>query len=154
MSPNRRVLHFDSMPHAMEEARRLAEVKVHTTGHYSLGQILEHLARALDVVTGARPNLPVPWYAPLFGRLIRRWVIHNPPRPGFKLPGKAQSFLWPDEEVAVDAALGHLEQAYERFMSLSEYPTHPLFGRLSPADHQQLQCRHFELHLGFVHPSW
>jgi hypothetical protein len=30
---------------------------------------------------------------------------------------------------------------------------HPVFGQMTRAQHDQIQCRHAELHLSFVHPT-
>lgn len=149
----RRELHFDSLDGAIGEAESLASTEVTTSGSYSLGQILEHLARTLDVVTGERsaPAAPPPvrWVA----RLLRSRFLHRPMKPGFRLPRQAQSVLWPDEEVTVEQGLEHLRQSAERFRTTDPLPPHPFFGSMSRPDHERLQCRHFELHLGFVHPK-
>jgi hypothetical protein len=153
MAEQRRNLHFKTFDQGLDEARRLAAQSVTTSGRYSYGQILEHLARTIDAVTGVGDPMPVPWYAKIFGVLLKRFVIHGRPRPGFKLPRDAQSFLWPTDEVSVTDGLEHLERSAEAFLAIQSFPKHPLFGQLSFNENHQLQCRHFELHLGFVHPS-
>ncbi|MBX3420287.1 MAG: DUF1569 domain-containing protein [Pirellulaceae bacterium] len=153
MARSFRQIHFDTLPEAVEEARRLSSLKVTTSGHYAFGQIMEHLARTLDAASGAAPPPAIPWYGKLFGRLVRSKVIHSQPRPGFKLPKQAQAYFWPEDDVTVEAGFQHLERAYNHFMSVQQFPPHPFFGNMSYDDHHQLQCRHFELHLGFVFPN-
>lgn len=152
MAQQHRILRFETFEQALEEARHLAGTQVTTSGNYSYGQILEHLARTLDAVTGVGKPLPVPWYAKLLGRLLRNSAIRGPARPGFKLPQRAQDYLWPTQPVSVDEAMEHLEKAAAAFLSIQQFPPHPLFGLMECSEHHQLQCRHFELHLGFVHP--
>lgn len=151
-APARRTLHFDSLDDAIADAESRAAVDATTTGHFSLGQILEHLARTLDVVTGHRPAPPVPAPMRWLAILLRGRILNRPMSPGIKLPRGAQSVLWPDEPVEADAAMEHLRQAAARFRQTEPLPPHPFFGTMSPADHERLQCRHFELHLSFAHP--
>jgi hypothetical protein len=153
MDRQHRNLRFETFEQALQEARRLASTPVTTSGSYSLGQILEHLARTLDAVTGVGRPLPVPWYAKLLGRFLRHSAIHRPARPGFKLPQRAQAYLWPTSGVSVEEGMQHLEKAAAAFLSIQQFPPHPLFGLMEYDQHHQLQCRHFELHLGFVHPA-
>jgi hypothetical protein len=72
-------------------------------------------------------------------------------KPGFKLPSKAQSVFWPDGEIETTAGLEHYREAIELFQRTDPLPPHPIFGDMSRADQEQLQCRHAELHLSFVH---
>jgi hypothetical protein len=153
MGQSRRQLHFDSFDQAMDEARMLARSEVTTSGNYSLGQIFEHLARVLDVVNGVGGPLPISWIGKLLGRFMRNRAIHQPAPAGFKLPQRAQAFLWPTEDVSVDEGLKHLEKSAAAFLSIQQFPPHPLFGQLDCQENHQLQCRHFELHLSFVHPN-
>lgn len=148
----RRHLRFDSLDQAMGEAERLASGSITTSGRYSLGQILDHLARALDLAIGVGPTLYIPWIGRVIGRLIRGRIIKGPPRPGFKLPKKGQALLWSSENVTTEMGMQRLRAAYDRFRQVREYQPHPFFGKLTDEEHRQLQCRHFELHLGFVHP--
>jgi hypothetical protein len=144
-----RKLHFDSIDQAMEEAERLARVPTRTTGRFSLGQILEHLARTLDVVTGDRQAPAAPLPVRLLARLGRPLVLRQL-KPGFKLPSQAQGVLWPADDVPVQDGLQHLRAALQRFRNLEPLPPHVFFGKMTREEHERLQCRHFELHLGFV----
>lgn len=149
----RRELNFQSFDEAMREAESLAQQPVQTSGSYSFGQIIEHLARTLDVVTGTtagpKLSLPLRWAA----RIMRSRLLNRPMQPGFRLPEQAQSIFWPSEDVQLDAAMEHLRSAAERFRSTDPLPPHPIFGKMTREQHQQLQCRHFELHLSFASPA-
>ncbi len=153
MSMEHRKLHFDTLADAMAEAERLAATEVTTSGSYSLGQIAEHLAITLNVAGGFIEPPKMPWFVKLLGRAIKNMVINKPSKPGFKLPSKAQSFFWPGKELTTEQGMAKLRDAYSKFVSLENYPVHPLFGRMTKEQSHQLQCRHFELHLGFVHPQ-
>ncbi|KAA5547173.1 DUF1569 domain-containing protein [Roseiconus nitratireducens] len=152
MSVEHRSLRFESIQQAMAEAERLASIDVRTTGQFSLGQILEHLARTLDIVTGRLSGPPVSGPMRMAARLLRPFVLRKAST-GFKLPAKAQGILWPSEPVSTDQGLAHLRDSYEHFRAPAELPDHPIFGRMTRAQHDALQCRHFEGHLGFVHEA-
>jgi hypothetical protein len=148
----RRELHFDSIDEAMADAQRLASGEVETSGYYSFGQILEHLARAMDTVTGELTPEPVGLPLRIAARLARPYVLSHPLRSGFKLPAKSQSLLWPTTEVDVATGLESWKQAIERFEQVEPLRPHPVLGKLNRQQHTQMQCRHSELHLSFVHP--
>jgi len=145
-----RELNFRFPADAMAEAERLAKTPTRTLGRFTHGQILEHLARTFDVASGHAAGPAVPWFMRAMGRLIRGSLISKPMKPGFKLPGKAQSYFWPDHDVPVDHAMQHLRDAYERYQSTDPIPPHPFFGRMDRAQLDQLTCRHMALHLGFI----
>ena len=149
--PKRRKLHFDSLADVIFEVEQLAAGEVETTGHYSFGQILDHLARTMDTVTGKVKAGKVALPIRLGARVLRGYVLSHPLRPGFKLPQKSQSILWPSEDVDVATGLDKLKQAIGRFESTEPLLPHPVMGGLSRDQHVQMQCRHCELHLGFVH---
>jgi hypothetical protein len=149
----RRPLHFDSLEEALAEAERLASGAVTTSGKYSLGQILEHLARTIEIALGQRSAPKIPFPIRLAARLLRTRFLSKPMRSGFKLPSKSQSVFWPDHEVAVETGLQHYREAIARFHDTDPHPTHPLLGDITRAEHTQLQCRHAELHLSFVRPA-
>lgn len=151
MATEHRTLRFESIDAAMAEAERLAAAETRTTGQFSLGQIFEHLARTFEVVLGERKMPPSPLPMRILSRLIRPLVLRKA-QTGFKLPSKAQNVLWPSEEVSVEDGLRHLREACEKFKTTDPLPRHVFFGNMTRAQHDALQCRHFEGHLGFVHP--
>jgi hypothetical protein len=150
---DRRTLHFDSLDDALAEAERLAGSDVTTTANRSYGQILEHLARTFDVVTGHTAGVTVPLPLRWIMRVARPWVLARPMKPGFNLPSNAQSVFWPSDDVSVAEGMAHFRESLERFRQADSLPKHPLFGKMTRQQHDQLQCRHCELHLSFVHPQ-
>ncbi len=153
MAVQHRKLHFDTIADAMAEAERLAAIPVETTGRFSFGQIVDHLGRVFDIAIGHAPRPPMPWFVKLLGRLIRKTAINRPAKPGLKLPSKVQPYFWSEQQVTPEDGMAKLRESYARFVALEEYPVHPLLGKLTKHESHQLQCRHFELHLGFVRPK-
>ena len=151
--PKLRSLHFNQLEEAVAEVDRLAGGQVETTGNYTFGQILEHLARTFDIVSGHtklpfKPN----FITRVFARLMLSKILNGPPQPGFKLPSQAQGVFWPESDVPIDQALTHFHEAFARYQAASPLPKHLFFGKMNQEQHDQLQCRHCELHLGFVKP--
>ncbi len=150
-STARRELHFGSLEEALADAESLAQGPVTTSGAYSFGQILDHLARTIEVVAGDRESPRISFPIRLVARMLRSRFVTKGMKPGFKLPSKAQSVFWPDGEVETTAGLEHYRESIELFKRTDPLPPHPIFGEMSRADQEQLQCRHAELHLSFVH---
>ena len=148
-----RPLHFDRIEDAIAEVDQLVATEVTTIGNYSFGQILEHLARTFDIVSGHteipfKPSLPMRFFA----RMMLPKILKGGPKPGFQLPSKAQAIFWPTEDVDVVESHDHFRQAVGRYQSTGPIEKHVFFGNMTRQQHDQLQCQHCALHLGFVKP--
>ncbi|MCC9599414.1 DUF1569 domain-containing protein [Stieleria sp. JC731] len=152
MSESHRKIHFDRLDDAVAEVERLAIIPVKTSGNFTFPQIVEHLATAFDISSGHQTPPPIPFILRLIGPLLGRIVAHRPMKPGLKLPQNAQDFFWRDEQQ-LDEAMTTFREAFKRYRAVDKLPRHPIFGNLSRDNNEQLQCRHMELHLGFVHPA-
>jgi len=141
------------MDELVAEAERLASGEVRTTGNHSFGQILEHLARTHDMTTGKLEAPAPPWYMRMMIPVIKLMMINDKPvKAGFKLPAKSEAFFWPEQEFDVQEALTHLKESVEHYKAKGPLPKHPMFGKLTRAENEGLNCRHGALHLSFVHP--
>lgn len=136
-----RKLSFQSLDQAVAEAGRLAGGEVRTTGKHSFGQILEHLARTHDMATGKLVGPKPPFYVRLMMPLLKSMIIKDV-KPGYKLPSKAEAFFWPDQEFDVADALQHLRESVENFKTNGPLEKHPVFGKLSPEQTLELNCKH------------
>lgn len=149
-----RTLHFQSVDEGVAEVERLAEAETRTSGKYSFPQIVDHLAHAFDISSGHRQPPAVPLPLRLAMRMLRGRIISRPMSPGVKLPGPAQEFFWDHNTTELDEAIRHFREAFARYRDTQPLPKHPLFGQMTREQNEQLQCRHMELHLGFVHPTF
>ena len=147
-----RELTFDDLEQAMSEARRLADVPTRTTGNYGHGQLIDHLARAVEIATGTLEPPPVPKIIRWVGPLMRGFVTKRRMKPGFKVPDKVNEHFWSADDVPIGDAMNRLETAYQVFRSTDPLPPHPILGNYRRDQAEALQCRHFELHLGFIVP--
>ena len=151
-TPERRELSFDSLDEAVAEVERLAQGEVRVTGSHSFAQIIEHLARTHEVAIGKATPPRLPFMMRLIMPLMKGMVLNAPVKPGLKLPDKAQSFFWPQDDVDLQQAISHLKESVEQYKALGPLPVHPVFGKASREQIDRMNCGHCAMHLSFVHP--
>jgi len=148
----RRDVHYDSFDQFLADAQRAVRDNAVTTGKWSLGQILEHLATSNDKSIdgfGFQAPLPVRMFA---GTFLKKRLLKRGLKPGFQLGKKAARVLVPDE-VDADAAWDHLRRSVARLQSETKRSPHPFLGRMGLDDSNCLNLRHAELHMSFVKAS-
>ncbi len=146
----RRELHYGNLNDIVTDAESLAAGEYQTLGEWSFGQILEHLAVALDCSFDGFP-FQAPWFLrKLVAPFIKNGFITKPMRAGFKLPANAGA-LSPGD-VSVEEGLAHLKKAVERYETETPNVHHPVFGRMARQEWVSLGLRHAELHMSFVVP--
>lgn len=146
----RRKLHFSSYDEVLAEVHSLASQPTRQLGNWSLGQICEHLAKAVDMAIDG-PPYKASWFLRVVGPFLKNRIITRGMSPGFKLPKNAASLI----PAPTDAAEGiaALEEAIARLERTSERLPHFVFGPLTRDEWDQLQFRHAEMHLGFIVPA-
>ena len=128
-----------------------AERGLTTSGHWTFGQALDHLATWVDYAYDGVPlRLPLP--VRLVMRAVKRQVLTRPMRAGSRLPGVAGGTL-ATEVVPTPAGLAHARRSFARLRDARPDQAHPAFGPLTPAEWTALHCRHAELHLSFFQPA-
>lgn len=148
----RRRLHFTTLREALAEAEELARHPggVRVTGNWSAGQNLDHLAFWAE-----RPVQGFPFKFPLLlrwlGPLLKKTMLHKPMQPGFRWKGEIARQATPQSDVSLEAGLARYQQAVADFERGPLAPRSPAFGPMTRDDWTQLQCRHAELHLSFIH---
>jgi hypothetical protein len=147
--PQRRRVSYGSYQDLQGEAEKAVQANAGTTGNWSLGQILEHLAianeKSIDGFEFGAPK-PVQLAAQLF---FKKRILRDGMQPGFQLSPKAQKHLVPGE-TDPRAALDHLRRTIHRLGTESKRSPHPFFGRLTRDESDRLMLRHAELHMSFV----
>ncbi len=148
----RRQVHYDSFDEFLADAQRAVRDKAGTTGNWSLGRILEHLAisneKSIDGFGFSAP-LPVRMIA---GTFLKKRFLKRGLKPGFQLSKKAAQVLVPDE-VDAATALDHLRGSVQRLQSETKRSAHPFLGRMALDESNRLNLRHAELHMSFVKAS-
>jgi hypothetical protein len=148
----RRTLRFETFDQYLAEAERCAAVPHRLAGRWSYGQILTHLAQAIDCFYDGF-GFQAPWFArALIAPLVKNRVLTKGMSPGFNLPKTAKA-LQPSADISVADGLTHLRTALDRLNRQDPSHPHPFFGRMTPDEVRQLMLRHAELHLSFVVPE-
>lgn len=148
----RRTLRYESLDDIVREAEELAGRAHRTTGNWTYGQILRHLAKGADACFDGFGDFRVPWWARWFiAPLVKKRFLRETMRAGIKVPENV-STLMPEAGVSVEEGLRHLRQALARFQTETPTRPHPFLGRLKNKDeYVALILRHSELHMSFVH---
>ncbi len=148
----RRKLRFDSFDAMLWDAEQLvASPGVRTLGNWPLGNLLTHLAAAMNLSVEGIP-FKAAWYIRLLGPRIKRRVLAKGMSPGFNLPRSRDRGAFP-ESASPQVALESLRAAVSRVQREQMTATHPVFGRLTHDEWTQLHLRHAELHLSFAVPA-
>lgn len=151
--PPRRAVAFAHLDAFTADAQRLARANAATSGAWSLAQILEHLAIAIEYqLDGFPPPLHLPRLAKLLLRIfLKKRILTRGMSPGFRLKPAAAPLLVPAAEgLALEASLEHLKRAVGRLQAAARFADHPAFGPMTKEEATALHLRHAELHMSFV----
>jgi hypothetical protein len=146
----RRKLHFNSYDDILNDARMLSRVSTRPLGNWSLGQICEHLAKAMDMAIDGATFKPA-WYIAIVGRMLKKRFLARPMSPGFQLPKNAGALLPP--EISTAAGLAALEKAAARLQQNPTRLPHAIFGPMTKDEWDRLEWNHAAMHLSFVVPE-
>jgi hypothetical protein len=148
----RRKLTFGSFDEVLADAARLvASPHTRTLGNWPLGQLLTHLALAINrSIDGISAR--VPFLVRVLGRLRKGRVMSKGLPPGFNLPADREAAAFPAPASLV-AALETLRAAVGRLRHERMTAPHPVFGKLTHEEWATLHLRHAELHLSFAVPG-
>lgn len=146
---SRRKLHFDDLDQLLADAEAVTESST-ATGNWTPAQIIHHVAFGIKMLNHGI-DLKVPLPMKIFGRTMKAFGLHvKPIKPGINPPAAIAAAFAPPADVTLEEAKRILREevafAEENGMN---HPS-PLFGRMSPADCVQMNCRHAEMHFGFI----
>lgn len=149
--PDSASLRFESLPEILRHVEGCGRGPVETTGNWSAGQIVQHIAEAIahsidgyDVKASATHRAR--------SRLMKSRFLRKGFPTGITLPDE-MSHLLPDDDAGWDAAVANLRAEVERAETVTLAADHPFLGKLSDAEWRQFHCRHAELHFGFLRPA-
>jgi Protein of unknown function (DUF1569) len=148
---NRRKLHFNTIDDILPEVERLNREKFKPVGNWSGGQILKHLATAMNTsIDGATVRFS--FVLRLFGRVLKRRILKDGMPPGYQLKGEAAEGLVPPA-TSWEEGLQLMRTAIRRLQTESQREPSPFLGSMTREEWDQLHCRHSELHLSFLVPD-
>ena len=151
----RRKLRFESLDDISDEVERLARAReIKTLGNWTPGQVFKHLSIVMHgSIDGMDFKLPLHLriLTPIMVFFMKKSFLQNPMPPGFTLPKKAMEFLIPPP-TSMEEGLAAIRSGLQRMKTEPHRAKHPFMGNLSSEEWTKLQCRHCELHLGFLTP--
>jgi hypothetical protein len=147
---NHRSITFQSLDDVAKEIDRLASGPVTVTGKHDFPSIVRHLAITNFSMSGKLVPPKLPWYMRLIMPLLKSSILNGPVTPGFNLPAKAQAFLWPPNPIILEDAVSMYRDSMAYYKQHGPLPVHPIFGRATRAQIDNLNLRHAAMHLGFV----
>lgn len=150
--PARRTVRFSVLSEILDDVDQVLSGTYITVGQWTAGEILEHLALAID---GAFDGMQfkAPWFARTFIAPFRKnSLLTSRMKAGFKLPKGARD-LMPAPDIDLETAAEHLRRAVGRFSSELPRHPHPFLGKMTREEWVMLTLRHCELHLSFIVPD-
>ncbi len=148
-----RPLRFNSIEECIAEVNRIRAAEdngnLRTTGNWTPGQIMSHVAAFIEYGYVGFPIGPPPFYVRWILRLRVGKVLRKGMPRGVRIPGIAEGTVGMQAMDTSEAAQ-RLLTALGRLHSAEQVKFHsPAFGPMSDNDRIQLNLRHAELHLGF-----
>ncbi|HBJ33487.1 MAG TPA: hypothetical protein DDZ51_01760 [Planctomycetaceae bacterium] len=149
----RRKLRFETIDALLADLDTIeaadARGAIATTGNWTVGQILSHLAAWIEYGYNgfpiSKPLLPIRWIL----RLMLPGMLRSGMRGGVNIPGVKGGTTGADD-VSIEEGLKRYRAALARLKTEpAKFPS-PAFGPMSEEDRIRLQLRHAELHLGFI----
>lgn len=144
----RRALSYRSLDEIRTDVRLLVDSPHRTVGKWTLPQILSHLCLAFTGSVDGFPGPVAPWFVRLTIGNIARWSMLGPryiPE-GAPLPKK----LHPPLDLDLQKEWKRLLDCMDRFEKATQFPAHPLLGKMTRDQwhvYHQVHCAH---HLSFV----
>lgn len=151
-----RLLKLSTLDDLLREADRLAAAEqagtLRTTGNWTLGQTLGHLAAWIDFpFDGYPPEIKPPWFVKALLRMRKKQFLHAAMPRGVRIP-KIEGGTLGTAPMPTDEGLRRIRAAVERLKAGAPPHPNPIFGRLSHQEWIAGNLRHAELHFGYLQP--
>jgi hypothetical protein len=150
---DRRELHFSSMPDIQTDVEYLdSGDPPRTSGNWTAGQVVEHVAKMIQLSIDGFPRVKLALPLRILGRLLRGRILRDPLRSGLKFPQRFD-FLAPTPGITWEEAVEYFNGIMGRLATEKMTGVSPVLGRLSHEQWVCFHCRHAEMHLSFLHPE-
>lgn len=157
-NPNHRLLRFDNVAQCVEELDRIEAAHnagtLSTTGNWTAGQNLSHLAAWIEYGYDGFPIKAPPFYVRwVLKRMLKKTLAKGVMEPGLEMPG-VEGGTTGQEEMETGAALERFRAALSRMQSEPAIHNSPAFGKVTDEVRIKMNLMHAQLHLGFLsYPS-
>ena len=151
----RRAVRFNTFDDAIADARRCAEADragtLRRTGNWTAGQTFGHLAWWIDGAFDGYEVQP-PWFVRVICRALKGVLLKRPVGPGMRLPGAPEG-TYGVEKLSTEDGLARFVAAAQRLDRESPQRPNPARGPRTHAQGKNINRRHADLHLSFLHPE-
>jgi hypothetical protein len=145
----RREVRYDSLDDIVADAERLVAANAPTTGNWTKGQILKHLATVMNKSIDGFEHMANPLLIWFLRLTFKKRALSQTMPAGYRLKGKSADELLPSPIDDQDA-LQQIRQAVARLHNESQRRPNAFLGPLSSEEWDQLHCRHSEMHMSFI----
>jgi len=151
----RRKLRFETIDECLAEVDRIVASEragsLRRTGNWTTGQIFAHVAAWIDYGYDGYPLGPPPWPIRMILKLLVGKYLRKGMPAGVRIP-KTEHGTFGMDAVSTEDGAKRIRDAFGR-LKRGEHAKFdsPAFGPMSHEDRVQLNLRHAELHLGFLH---
>ncbi|MEM9166706.1 MAG: DUF1569 domain-containing protein [Planctomycetota bacterium] len=153
----RRDLAFDSLEQLEVELDRVRRAQhegtLRTSGNWSAGQALGHLAKWMGWYLDGRFPFTALMLLRVAGKALRKKIIQTPFKPGLKFKPKTGD-LGGDPDYSFEEGWDRLQNQLDRLRAGESLACDtPLVGPVTHEEGLRIQLHHFALHLSFLHPD-
>ena len=144
----RRNVDFSSYQDILDDVRSLASRPTRQLGNWSLGEICEHLASAMNMAVDGPPVQALVAYS--HGRTTDQEALfcrdHSSPASSCQATPRRSCPSGADTDKGITA----LARAIERIQRTADRKPHPIFGRMTNEEWDRMQFLHSAMHLSFI----
>lgn len=150
----RRPVRFESLADVLVEIDRIQAADqngtLHTTGNWTPGQNLSHIAAWIEYGYEGYPVPAPPWPIRWLLRIMLSRILSRGMSSGLRIRGLTEGTVGQDD-MPLQAAAERLRTACLRLQCDTACPfDSPAFGPMSHEDRIRLNLRHAELHLSYL----
>ncbi len=150
---NHRKLRFDTIAECLAELDRIEvahqEGTLRTTGNWTPGQILSHLAAWIEYGYDGFPLKAPPFFIRwMLKFMMKRTLAKGEMAAGVSIPGVEDGTIG-QEEMETGAAIERYRAAIFRMQSEPAIFNSPAFGKVPDETRIKMMMMHAQLHLGF-----
>jgi hypothetical protein len=151
----RRRLRFNTVDELRAEIDRVLAAEragtLRPSGNWTAGQAFGHLATWINFAYDGYP-MRVPWFIRLLIRRKLKRYLAGEMDGGVRIP-RVEGGTFGTEPLSTEEGATRLRAALDRMLREPARHDSPAFGKLPEAQRIELNLRHAELHLGFLHPE-
>lgn len=152
---DRRPLRFNTVDDALADIDRIVAAdkagKLRTTGNWTAGQAMGHVAEWINYAYDGFPMGPPPWPIRVILGFLKKKYLRNGMPAGVMIP-KVKNGTFATENLSIDDGAARLRKAFNRLKSgePAKFKS-PAWGDMPDSERITLNLRHAELHLSFLH---